>query len=227
MERNEEAMRIVVALLIGTVLMLGVHLFCCRWYSLPRKTVILNAPVLTICGFAGVKLMFFIESGGWTGLSFFGAVFFVPVLYLLVSRLLKAKCSDLLDISAPSICIMLALMKVECVVTGCCKGKILYETAAGEVVRFPSQIAEMINALFLMVLLMIIMRKQKNRGRIYPWFMVLYGITRFGWNLLRETKPFVWVLPAGNFWSLIAIVIGVLWLLIDREKDMELKAFDK
>lgn len=74
---------------------------------------------------------------------------------------------------------------------------------------------------------MIIMRKQKNRGRIYPWFMVLYGITRFGWNLLRETKPFVWVLPAGNFWSLIAIVIGVLWLLIDRKKDMELKAFDK
>lgn len=220
-------MRLVIALLIGTVLMLCVHLFCSRWYSLPRRKVVLNAPVLTVCGVASVKLMFFIESGRWSGLSFFGAVLFVPLLYLLVSKLMKERYSDLLDISAPSICVMLALMKVQCVVTGCCKGKVLYETTAGEVVRFSSQISEMITALLLMVLLMVIMRNEKNHGKIYPWFMVLYGITRFGWNLLRETKPFVWVLPAGNFWSLIAIAIGVLWMLIDRKKDMELKAFDK
>lgn len=207
------------AVSIGTVLMLGILMICRRWYLFPLWKTIATAPILTLCGVLGVKVLFFIENGTWKGLSFYGAVLLIPILFLIVARLIKLPYSQLLDNCAPAVCVMLAWMKVECVTTGCCKGRVLFENAAGEAVRFPSQITELVNALVIMVILMLIMRKPKHRGKIYPLFMVIYGGTRFIWNLFRETNPFIWILPAGNFWSLISIAVGLVWLLVLRKKE--------
>lgn len=107
---------------------------------------------------------------------------------------------------------MLAILKMQCAVNGCCVGILLTITADGTYIRFPSQIIELLNALVLMVILLWLIRKGTWQGRIYPIYMLLYGITRFILNLLRDTKPFLLGLPAGNFWSLVAIVIALIWL---------------
>lgn len=212
---------LMVALTVGTIVMLVIMLRCRRWLPLSKAKVAAFSVLLTVCGLTSTKIMYFIERGGWSGQSFFGAVFFVPVFLWLFARLLREKWTRLLDLSAPSICGMLAIMKVECFRSGCCKGRILYENAAGEGVRFPSQIVEMVAALVLLAVLMRFLRQPKNHGRIYPLFMLFYGTSRFFLNLLRETKPMVWILPAGNFWSLVAVAIGTAWLIILKHRERE------
>lgn len=211
--------KLIAFLIIGTVAMFLTMLICRRYIEITLFKTVLFSVLLTISGFVSVKLMFFIENGEWNGLSFFGAVIFVPLFLILVSYLIKERFVKLLNLSAPSICVMLALMKVQCLLTGCCKGRVLYENAAGEVVRFPSQIVELANALVIMAILMLFMRKAKYQGKIYPLFMIIYGGTRFLWNLFRQTEPFIWIMPAGNLWALVSIAIGLVWLLILRKKE--------
>lgn len=204
---------LLIALTLGTIVMLIIMMICRRWIVIGKLKTVVFAVLLTACGLASVKIMAFVESGEWSGLSFFGAVFLEPVFLLLLSLLLREKWTTLLDLSAPSICGMLMVMKMECLRSGCCKGRILFRDA-GKVVRFPSPIVELLAAVALAVFLIYLIRNGGNQGRIYPLFMVSYGVVRFILNLFRATTPFVWILPAGNFWSLIAIVIGIVWLIL-------------
>ena len=211
--------RLLAMLVIGTVLMFGVVLLCrCKCRFPIWKTAVATG-LLTIVGTLSGKIMFFVENGTWAGLSFFGAVFLVPLWFLPIAWLLRLPYRELLDVTAPAICIMLALMKVRCLLSGCCKGRVLYETAAGEAVRFPSQIAEFCNALLLLGVLILLIFRGRQEGRIYPWFMEIYGGTRFGLNLFRETKPYVWRLSPGGFWSLVAIVLGIVLLVAFSKAD--------
>lgn len=204
-------------LAVGTVLMLGVMLLCNVSYGFSKRKVALAAVLLTVCGVLGVKLMFFIENGSFGGQSFFGAVLFTPLLMLAVAKLLRLPAAGLLDLSAPAECVMLALLKVECLLTGCCVGRVLYVTPLGAEVRFPSAIVECAAALLIALLLYFLSGKQKLHGRIYPLFMVIYGATRFVLNFLRETTPLLLGLSVGCLWALLSVIIGsVLLVLLAR-----------
>ncbi|MBO2516780.1 MAG: hypothetical protein CW338_05795 [Clostridiales bacterium] len=213
-------MRLFIYLMAGTAAMIAVMLFSGRYYHLPVWKGIVSAILLTAAGYAGAKVMAFVEMGTWDGRSFYGALFLAPCLMIPVALLLRIKIRELLDLCAPCECIMLALLKVDCVVSGCCYGIVLgrREVEDGfQAIRFPSKITECVAAMILMVVLILILKKKKNYGLIYPWYMVLYGASRFCLNLLRDTEPFVWILPAGNFWSLISITIGLIWMLVYKK----------
>lgn len=205
-------------LIVGTLLMVGVMLIARLPYRLPVWKTVIAAVLLTFAGYAGAKLMAFIEAGTWSGRSFYGALFFAPILMVPVAWLLRVRTGDLLDMCAPAECVMLAMLKVNCALDGCCYGYLIRIDEQGNLVRFPSQIVECVTALLLMLVLLWMTRKEKFHGSIYPWYMLLYGVLRFGLNLLRETEPFIWGLPAGNFWSLISAGIGLALLLIHRRQ---------
>ena len=161
-------------------------------------------------------MMFWIESGKWNGRSYFGAVFLVPVLLFPTAKILKVRYGDLLDISAPAGCVMLALLKVKCFKDGCCYGRI-FKLSSGPF-WFPSQKVEGLAGVVLTVILLILIRRKKSRGVIYCWYLILYGSIRFVLNLFRETTPWIGPLPAGNFWSLVALVLGITVMIIVRER---------
>ena len=194
---------------IGALLMLLVMLNCGRYYNIPFWKQIILTTLLAITGLVGTKILAFIEAGNWNGRSFFGAVLFTPLLMIFVSVALRVNIISTLDLCAPCECIMLASMKVGCILNDCCIGRILYVTEFGKQIRFPSQIIECVNALALAVLLIVLIKRGKHSGIIYLIYMIIYGGSRFVLNLLRETVPFIWILPAGNFWSLVSILIGI------------------
>lgn len=170
--------------------------------------------LLTMAGAAGAMLMFFIESGKFGGTSFFGAILFIPVL-LLPACLLRIRFWDLMDLCAPAECLMLAFLKVDCLQSGCCIGKYLPSLE----LQFPSQIVEMITILVIMLILLKLEQCGKQNGKLYGYYLILYGATRFPLNLFRYgLSPFVWILPAGNFWSLVAIALGLGWLFLRRKQ---------
>lgn len=215
------SLKLLIYLSIGTAVMYVPILIQTLWC---RGKVLKSVPLtllLTVAGTLGTYLMYYLESGYIGGTSFYGAVFLVPVLFVPVAKLLRLPYGQALDLCATGECAMLAVMKVQCLLSDCCRGMVLYTDAAGANVRFPSQLAELVNALVLMVILLCLSRKEKNQGKLYPMYMLLYGLTRFVLNLFREGKtPFALGLPAGNFWSVWSVLIGAaVLILLNRKKN--------
>lgn len=170
--------------------------------------------LLTIAGVIGAMLMYFIETGEFKGTSLFGSIFFIPII-LLPALALRIPFNQLMDLCAPAECLMLVLMKLDCLLSGCCMGKYLPSLE----MQFPSQVIEMIVFFVIMLLLLRLEHNEKNQGCIYAHYLIVYGFARFVLNWFRYgVKPFVWILPAGNFWSLVSIVLGFIWLFLINKK---------
>lgn len=167
--------------------------------------------VLTICGVLGTMLLFYIENGYFAGTSFFGAILFVPIL-MLPLLLLHIPYGSMMDICATAECAMLAVMKWDCVIKGCCSGRFLC-TMKGTDIYFPSQIAEMIAAVAVLFALIFIDKKSNQKNKLYAWYMIFYGAVRFVLNWFRaEQNPFMLGLTPGCFWGVVCIVLGAVWI---------------
>ena len=177
------------------------------------------AVAVAIMGLLGTYIMFFIENGGWYGRSFFGAVLFFPILLLPVAVLFRMKLRDLLDYATPPGVSLLAIYKYNCFTDGCCGGKVLFYNDAGVPTYFPSQLAEMGTAVILVFVLLTMERNPKFNKKIYPLFLIMYGVIRYILNQYRwEQADFLFGLPAGNLWSIVAIAMGSVFLLSDKMK---------
>lgn len=167
---------------------------------------------LTITGVAGTMILAYIETGEFGGTSFYGAVLMVPV-FILPAMLMKIKYLDILNLCAPAECAMLVVMRFDCLDKGCCFGRYLPDLEF----QFPSQIVEMVVGITVMTIL-IRMHKKDHQAKLYPWYMVLYGICRFIIQGFRYggTDPWVLGLSQGHLWSLVSIAIGTTWLLLSK-----------
>lgn len=208
------SLKLFIYLSIGTLAMLIPILVQSKWYNMKVYKAVLLTVLLTVAGTVGTYILFYIENGWIGGTSFYGAVFFVPVAFLLLPKLLKVTYGTIMDLCAPAECIMLVIMKIQCIISGCCAGRVLYVTELGNEVIFPSQIAELINALVILVILMILARKTSTRGMLYPLYFIIYGGTRFVLNFFRanQTHFFLGMAP-GTLWSICSIIAGGAWLM--------------
>ena len=169
---------------------------------------------LTLTGVLGTMVLAYIELGEFGGTSFYGAVFLVPIL-ILPAMLMRITYKDILNLCAPAECAMLLVMRFDCLDKGCCFGRYLPALEF----QFPSQIAEMVVAITVMITL-IQMHRKDRKVQLYPWYMILYGVCRFILQGFRYggTDPWMLGLSQGHFWSLIAVAIGTVWLLLCRSR---------
>ena len=200
--------------LAGVIGMLTVLFMCGKQYGLSNAQIILLAVSFGVIGYPSVKLMFLLENGVWGGLSFFGAVFFAPVFIIPFVLILKIGYKDSLDLLVSGGILINGVMKINCFINGCCYGIVMSHAADGSEIRFPSQLVEMAVSFAICILMITLIRKGKCRGIIYPMFLVIYGIARFVLNYLRETEDVLVGLSIGNIWSLVAAIIGSIWLLV-------------
>lgn len=177
------------------------------------KSIILSV-FLVFFGVLGTILLSYIENGTWGGISFYGSVFIIPLVLPVLSILFKERYAKLLDYSVPQICAMLCVMKINCFICGCCGGKFLYISQSGDNVYFPSQIIESIIALILTIVFIFITNKHSVQHYVYPLFFIVYGSARLILNFFRAiSDTFVWIIPAGHFWSMLSIIIGFVFLI--------------
>lgn len=200
---------------MGVPMTLGAVRYGIAWWKGIVTTVL-----LTVFGLIGTILIYYVEYGEFGGTSFFGAVFLVPIAFALVSLVLRMPYTRVLDLCTIGLCVTMALLRFNCATKGCCGGRVLFTTAAGVAVRFPSQMTELVVGLSLAALFVYwIYRHPRFHGIIYPWFMVLYGAIRSVLNLLREEWA-AWVehrtdvFPKGMLWSLISLIVGCVWLCL-------------
>lgn len=209
-------------LIIGAILMCIPIALQMKWYGIALWKISIVSISIVITGFFGSEILFFLENGFWGGKSFFGAIFLSPLTFFFVAKLIRIPYLESLDICATAGCLILALLKVQCLVEGCCQGITLFMNSDYVYVRFPSQIVEFVVALILVVVLLVLSHNKANRGRIYPMTLVMYGMARFVLNFLRDdwdrAHNMNLPIPIGNIWSIIAVAIGVTWLMMVRRK---------
>lgn len=207
---NSELM---VTLFIGAVLMCVLLSYQMKWYGLAIWKSIVISIALVITGLIGSRIWYYVENGTFRGRSFYGAIFLAPVVFFSVSKIIKIQYGHSLDFCATAGCLALSLVKIQCLRDGCCDGMVLYLDANYNYVKFPSQIVEMIAFLVIGTILFLVSSKEKNRGKIFPLFLCLYGASRFVLNFFRDgIEPYALGLSAGSFWSLISFVAGCLIL---------------
>ena len=201
-------LKLILFLSLGTGAMLVPILLQCGWMQMKRWKGAVVALTITLAGTVGAVALAYVESGLIGGTSFYGAVFIMPLVFLPIARMMGEPYGRVMDLCGPAGGVMQCIMKINCWISGCCGGRYIYNE-----ISFPSQLVESANGLLLAFVILGMSKKKPGRGDLYPWFMVLYGCTRFVLNLMRgEANTFLLGMKAGNFWSLISIAWGILWL---------------
>lgn len=149
--------------------------------------------------------MYWLEHNGksMSGMSFFGAVFLIPILMPAFGYYFDLKKIEILNLCAPCVASMIMFMRLGCFCAGCCGGML------SKIIGFkwPTQLIESIGD-FLILLWLLYLGNQKKKENLYAVFLINYGFLRFFIEFLRDTPKLFFGLSNGQIFSIIAIVIG-------------------
>ncbi|MCI2085560.1 MAG: prolipoprotein diacylglyceryl transferase [Olsenella sp.] len=207
-------------LTIGTLL-------SCLWLAGQRSRLGVSLPVSlligvvhTVFGLLLVRAFAFLESGGGntTGMSLFGGVFFMPVLYAILAELLRKPFGQVADVCVIPMILTVMCARINCLHAGCCYG---LPIPGADGMRWPTREGEIV---FYIVFAVIIGRKIAAGGMDgwgYPTYMTAYGIFRFVDEWFRDPGAGVWGLHMGHLWAIVACIVGlcIIWQLSsERER---------
>lgn len=166
---------------------------------------------------------------------FGGAVFYGGLIGALVVGFIYIKKQKLdsityFDIAAVIIPLFHMFARIGCFLSGCCYGveshigftftHSLVELANG-VNRFPIQLVESFYNLLLFILLYILYKKDKFKGKLIYIYLILYPIGRFIFEFFRgdEYRGFIFGISTSQFISIILLLFASISLILKRKKD--------
>jgi prolipoprotein diacylglyceryltransferase len=207
-------------------------LFCYLWIRQFKEQLrikewmaALLALIHTVIGVLCVKAFAFLESGDGSGMSLYGAVFFLPIVYFAFAKLSRRRVADVFDVF--TICTVIALLcaRFNCILSGCCLG---IEIPGLTGWRVPTREAELVFYIVLYLFFLKKVGKPTYRGLIYPIYMVSYGVFRFVVEFFREsTHPIVGAFHISHIWSILAIGVGCLAAYLISRQNKQTKDPDK
>ena len=190
--------------------------FTAVWLALLRKrlnlawyTAILIAIAHTVYGVLTVKAFAFLETGfdkaSLGNMSLFGSVFLMPLAYWLGAKLSKRPAQEVFDIFTPCMIFTLMCARVNCILSGCCRG---LPIPGGNGARFPTREAEIVFYLILLAALCPRIWKERMQGRAYPVYMMCYGAFRFIIEFFRQSDS-AGLFHRAHLWAMISLLLGV------------------
>ncbi len=207
-------------------LIVSVGLFLATWRGVKRAKLVNVASwkivatilFLFVAGMMAGRLWAYIEEGIWGGLLLYGPILTYPVTVALFALVIRAPYGHLMDFSAVAVCIFQIFSKVNCYLVGCCAGRVLFARADGTLVYFPSQFAEALAMALMLPILFIMDEKGTQKNVLYGWFLLMMGSTRFILQCFRAyLVPFLFGLSGGHVWSILSVILGVIWIFIARK----------
>ena len=179
--------------------------------------ILLLSPVHVIVGVLCVKVFAALETfslDGFRNMSLFGAIFLLPLFYWAGAKLSRRKAADVFDVFTVPTVFTLACARVNCIVSGCCLGRIISGTGQ----RWPTREAELVFYAVLLPLLILRGRKKGSEGTLWPFYMTAYGVFRFITEFFRESETNT-LFHLSHLWAILCLLIGVSALLeMNRQK---------
>ena len=169
------------------------------------------------------------------GFNWVRVIGFMPIMWMPAALLSRTKYRTLMDFSTPSAGISNLLAHIGCIFAGCCNGYSIeiypswmqwmgiYNNSKSAYL-FPIQLVEV--AIMLAILIMIVCwaksKKFQTNGRTYPVYLILFSVTRFFCEFLRDNTKVAGPLSEFSFWCIGWTVVGIIWLrilkVIDKKK---------
>lgn len=209
-------------LILAVVIPFPLCLFRMKKYNIPLWKMLLIYVIISTVGAIGACIGSVIAGGTISGKRLYGLMIFDTAALLLVSPLLRINMDDLCDFVAVPIMAVCFSSKIDCLVKGCCYGITLYQLEGQLPVKFPSAIVEMSVWGIMTVLLLLIEKKGSAKGFLWPIGLIWFGVFRFLVDFLRgaalEKEILLLGLTGGQFWSLITLVLGIVWMFIALSK---------
>jgi Prolipoprotein diacylglyceryltransferase len=143
------------------------------------------------------------------GYSFYGAVFFLPIMIMLSAKLFRRNPILFLDYHTPLLPISLAIFRLGCFLSDCCGGRPVTFFGGTEVL--PVQLIESMADFGIGMLLLSSLHKPKTK---YPMFMLYYGFLRFFLDFFRVGARNFFGMSKGQMYSIFSVVIGTAWIII-------------
>ncbi|MBR6407492.1 MAG: prolipoprotein diacylglyceryl transferase [Clostridia bacterium] len=137
----------------------------------------------------------------------------------------KIRIAPYADIGAIGIPLFHFFGRVGCFLSGCCYGipwssGVTYHHAlvdsANGIPRFPVQLVEAVLNLALFILLLVLFKKQKAKGKLLALYLIIYPFYRFMLEFLRDDgyRGFLFGLSTSQIISVLLFVPSVIWLII-------------
>ena len=203
-----------------TVLML----FCLRYrrhYGLSKLQAIGSLAIVFVTGFLWMLLM------GWaaSGFTRFGdnnivkGYCFFALFSLIPAKLFKLDKKVIWDFIAPACALTQVTGHLSCNFAGCCHGypwKYGVWNIAVQDYLFPTQLLESLVALLVCLACIRYAKSSKYSadGKVYPFFLVSFGATRFFLEFLRDNEKLFWGISELALWAVLMVVVGIVWFWI-------------
>ena len=210
---------------IGAMGMCFYILHCREQLQIGKVSCVLFAVILTVVGILGARGLYILENlddvgkaVAGNGVSFFGSVYLIPIAMPLIGKLFGLRGHTTLDLCAPCVAVMIACIRVGCLLGGCCGGWVVY---IGDIYfAWPTQIMECIGDLVIFWMLGRRHGQYSQDGMLYPIFMISYSILRFFIEFLRYSPEKWLIFSAGHGFSIIAFVVASLWLMVLKKNGL-------
>ncbi len=209
---------------LGFVLCVIISLQKRKMYALKLSEALIYPAVFLLGSLVGGKVLYIIENfeiiktNGMTvgGLSLFGAIFAVPMFFLLLSVIFKRKYSEISDFCTPFGLILLSFTRLGCFISGCCGG-LTYWMGTNPII-LPIQLFEVVFDLVILEICLYAEKKHFKQGSMYPLLMLLYGTVRFFLEFLRKGGKVLAVFSLSQGFALISLIIGGALLFVLKRK---------
>lgn len=212
----------IVFLLISVVLRIALGYLQKDVWKIKMWQYFVIVPLMTVIGTLGAKTASWLAYGRFSGTRLYGTVLAVALFGAVLAIMLCIPYRELYGFSSVGTWLSVAVMKVPCIIQGCCAGRVLWISETGTKMLFPSQIVETVLAALFFLWFFRLSTTKYPHGAMYPLLMVWYGIYRYAADWMRghplEQSPFVFWLPAGRFFSLIIFAIGLVSLYLVLKK---------
>jgi prolipoprotein diacylglyceryltransferase len=215
-------MSTIISVLMGMSVLLGLMLAFRKRYKVSVIKMISLYAVVTALTILGANFGSAIGGFSWKGLRLYGILMVDTVALFAMSWLFRMEIGSLGDYLAAPVIGICSIVKIPCLCYGCCYGIELYKNAAGDMVRFPSQFVEFSIWLVLTVWLVLIQFKGNHKNLIWSIATAWFGFLRFLVDFFRgsalEMRLRIFGLPAGRFWSLVVLAMGIAFMFYSFRK---------
>ncbi len=188
-------------------------------YSFKRIRSLIHIALTYGTAYLSMMFLFYLVTGYSGGQNIVRIFIFVPPIAVFYGKVLNMQTDKILDFYAPAPCIVLGIAKFGCAFADCCRSWLkvdwgIYDSLVNEKL-FPVQIFEAITGLVIAAIVWSMARKKDYdaHGRTMAWALFLFGITRFGWEFLRDNDKLFLGLSEFALWAIITALVGMVWLV--------------